>query len=86
MDEAVQPGAEGEVVDFAGGFYAVTHCKGIEAIAPTWQRFVKWRETSPYRFNHDVQWLEESFNPLPGTPMEEVELDLYMPVLKSPGA
>lgn len=81
VDDSVQPGAEGQVVNFPGGLYAVTHCVGIEAIAPTWKRFVKWRETSPYRYNPAIQWLEETFNPGPGTPLDQVELDLYQPIL-----
>lgn len=81
VDESVQPGGDGQVVYFSGGRYAVTRCKGIEAIAPTWKRFVQWREKSPYRFNHSVQWLEETFNPSPTANMDEVELDLYMPII-----
>lgn len=82
VDESIQPGAEGKVVNFSGGVYVVTHCKGIEAIAPTWKHFNQWFEKSPHRFNPATQWFEESFNPEPGTPMEEVELDLYLPIMK----
>lgn len=80
VDETVEPGEDGKVVNFSGGLYAVTHCKGIDSIGPTWKRFVKWREASPYRFNPNIQWLEETFNPF--TVMEDVELDLYMPVVR----
>ncbi len=78
VDESIQPGSEGKVIHFEGGKYAVTRCTGIDNIAPTWQRFVKWREKSPYRYNPAVQWLEESFNP--SAPMDEVILDLYQPI------
>jgi len=78
VDDRYQPGKDETLLDFKGGLYAVTGCKGVEAIGPTWQRFVKWRETSPYHFAHDHQWLEEHFNPF--APLDEILLDLYMPI------
>lgn len=77
-DEAFQDPGEGEMISFQGGLYAVTGCKGVETIGPTWQQFVKWRETSPYQFAHDHQWLEEHLNLF--APMDELSLDLYMPI------
>jgi DNA gyrase inhibitor GyrI len=78
VDESVQPEGEVTVKDFPGGLYAVTRCKGVDSIFPTWQQFVRWREASRYQgANH--QWLEEHFGAL-DMPPEELVLDLYLPV------
>ena len=78
VGETIQPEGELTAKDFPGGLYAVTRCKGVESIFPTWQQFVRWREESPYHSaNH--QWLEEHFGALEG-PLEELELDLYLPI------
>jgi DNA gyrase inhibitor GyrI len=67
-----------EIKDFAGGRYAVTRCAGVGVITETWQRLVLWQEDSPYRQAHH-QWLEECLTP-PGTAMEGMIFDLYLPV------
>ena len=67
-----------EIKAFAGGLYAVTRCLGIPAIGETWRRLALWREDSPYRPAHH-QWLEEALTP-PRTPVEDMVLDLYLPV------
>ena len=78
VDKTVQAEGENTVKDFSGGLYAVTRCKGVENIFPTWQQFVRWREESRYPGgNH--QWLEEHFGAL-GGPLEELVLDLYLPI------
>ena len=78
VGEQVRPEGEITVKDFPGGLYAVTRCKGVETIYPTWQRFVRWREESRYHSaNH--QWLEEHFGALEGPP-EDLLLDLYLPI------
>jgi DNA gyrase inhibitor GyrI len=78
VDGQVEAEGEISVKDFPGGLYAVTRCKGVETIFPTWQQLVRWREESPYRSaNH--QWLEEHFGAL-DVPPEELELDLYLPI------
>jgi len=72
--------AEGEITvkDFPGGLYAVTRCKGVATIFPTWQQLVRWSEESPYHSaNH--QWLEEHFGALDG-PSEDLTLELYLPI------
>ena len=78
VDETVQAEGEISVKDFPGGLYAVTRCKGVENIFPTWQQFVRWREESRYQ-GANYQWLEEHFGAL-GGPLEELVLDLYLPI------
>ena len=78
VDETIQAEEEISVKDFPGGLYAVTRCKGVENIFPTWQQFVRWREESRYQ-GANYQWLEEHFGAL-GGPLEELVLDLYLPI------
>lgn len=81
VEEPVDPGSEGKLLDFSGGLYAVTRSVGVDAIGPTWRKFIEWREKSPYTFAPDHQWLEEHFNW--NEPFDDIVLDLYMPVKKS---
>ena len=71
--------AEGDVElkDFAGGLYAVAPCK-LSNIGEVWKQLVAWREDSPYKPAYH-QWLEECLTP-PGTPLDEMEFDLYLPI------
>lgn len=67
---------------FPGGKYAVTRCKGIPTIHPTWQKLVAWREDSPYRYGGH-QWLEKTVNPsMQGIGFDEIVMDLYMPIVE----
>jgi AraC family transcriptional regulator len=68
------------VKDFAGGLYAVTRVKGVENIAPTWQRLVAWGEGSPYSLARH-QWLEEHFYSDFASETTDF-IDLYMPIRK----
>jgi AraC family transcriptional regulator len=78
VDETVQVEGEVTVKNFPGGLYAVTRCKGVETIFPTWQQLARWGEESRYHgANH--QWLEEHISTLDG-PLEELLLDLYLPI------
>jgi AraC family transcriptional regulator len=80
LDEDFIPSGEVKIIDFPGGMYAVTGCKGVESIFPTWQKLALWRENSSYSMaNH--QWLEEHIGPLESSP-EELVLDLFLPVRK----
>jgi DNA gyrase inhibitor GyrI len=80
IEVAADMPAEGEVTfkAFDGGRYAVTRCKGVENIAPTWRRFMGWLETSPYRLGKH-QWLEQHLGAA-DTALDELEMDLYMPI------
>ncbi len=74
--------SEGEVKikNFAGGLYAVTHCK-LSHITEVWMQLIDWREKSSYRpANH--QWLEECLTPPIDQPIdpEVMEFDLYLPI------
>ena len=69
-----------EIKEFSGGLYAVTRCKGVKNITPTWHRLGTWCENSKYKISSH-QWLEEHF--VPATePIEEAELvvDLHCPI------
>ncbi len=66
------------IKDFPGGRYAVTRCKGVEGIGSTWKRFVAWAGANGYQLARH-QWLEEQLS-MPGLPLEELVLDLYMPI------
>ncbi len=68
-----------QIVDFDGGLYAVTQCRGVERIGPTWKKLVGWREDSPYRHGTH-QWLENNLSEGTSVPAEELVLDLYMPI------
>ena len=78
VDRSTAADDEVTLKEFAGGRYAVTHCKGVESIGPTWRRFVAWLETSPYRLGHH-QWLEQHLGAADVVP-EELELVLFMPL------
>ena len=66
------------IKQFEGGFYLVTRCVGIPNINRTWKRLVAWHEDSDYK-PACHQCLEECLSP-PGTPLDEVVMDLYLPV------
>jgi DNA gyrase inhibitor GyrI len=78
----VEPPADGRIVNFDGGLYAVARCEvpqggAYEVIPATWQKLVTWLESSAYqRGSH--QWLEQSV-PFE-TPGIEFALDLMMPI------
>jgi DNA gyrase inhibitor GyrI len=76
----VEPEGEIQIKEFPGGLYAVAQCKGIPSIGEVWKQLVTWREDSPYKSAHH-QWLEEHLSP-DGTPLEELVLDLYLPIAK----
>ena len=74
----VQGDAEATIKEFAGGLYAVTRCVGIPNIPAMWKQLVVWGEDSPYRMAQH-QWLEECLTP-PDEDMDQIELDLYLPI------
>ena len=71
--------SEGEITvkEFGGGHYAVTRCK-LPRIGEAWKQLAAWREESHYQCGH-YQWLEELISP-PGTPFEDLVLDIYLPI------
>jgi DNA gyrase inhibitor GyrI len=76
----VTPADEIELKTLAGGLYAVTRCTLLD-IGEKWQQLVIWGEDSAYEIAHHRQCLEEAITP-PGTPFEEMVLDLYLPITK----
>ncbi len=77
QDQAVEPPVQVKQVE--GGVYAVTRAVGVAAIYDTWQKLVAWVETSPYTPVWNRQCLEEHIRVF-DVPLEELTLDLYMPV------
>jgi AraC family transcriptional regulator len=83
VDDSVQSDGDARIIDFPGGRYAVTRVEvknPWEDIPSTWQKLVKWMETSKYSHGRH-QWLEEHIGPL----NEQVNdlpftLDLYLPI------
>jgi AraC family transcriptional regulator len=85
VDESLQADGEARIIEFPGGLYAVTR---IEVKSPgddipaTWQRLVRWMETSKYRHGRH-QWLEEHIGPLDEMGGEQpFVLDLYLPIVE----
>ncbi len=67
-----------EVREFPGGKYAVTQCKGVQNIGPTWKKLVDWRKSAGIECgNH--QYLEEHVG-IAGESDDELTLDLFLPV------
>jgi AraC family transcriptional regulator len=74
-----------KITEFTGGLYGVlrcdvTHADPFDIIPPTWQKLVKWLDSSHYKHaNH--QWLEEELtrNEISG---QNFILDLYIPIVE----
>ena len=84
VDESVQADGEARIIDFPGGLYAVTRIEvknPMDDIPGTWQKLVKWMETSKYHHGKH-QWLEEHIGPLDEMGGEEpFTLDLHLPIM-----
>ena len=78
VDPSVEPEGDINIIEFSGGLYAVTRCKGVSTITATWHKLVEWREDSKYKYAEN-QWFEELFNPLEPD-IEKYVFDLYMPI------
>jgi DNA gyrase inhibitor GyrI len=83
VDESVQADREARIIDFPGGLYAVTRLEVKDPgadIPGTWQKLVKWMESSKYRHGRH-QWLEEHIGPLDDMGGEQsFTLDLHLPI------
>ncbi|NLS80019.1 MAG: GyrI-like domain-containing protein [Chloroflexi bacterium] len=75
-----QPEEGVQVIEFAGGTYAVTRCAECgpegQGIPKAWQRLVAWQERSKHRHARH-QWLEEHIS---GSADADMVLNLYMPI------
>lgn len=80
VGEDTEPECDLRVYDFSGGLYAVTGCQGVQAIGATWQALMEWHTTSSFTLGAH-QWLEQHLSPV-GTPLEELLLDLYLPIAR----
>lgn len=83
VDETVQADGDARIIEFPGGLYAVT-CIEVKDpgsdIPGTWQKLVKWMESSKYRHGRH-QWLEEHIGPLGEMGGEQpFTLDLFLPI------
>ena len=76
----VEAEGEAKIIEFPGGLYAVTQCKGIDNIGKVWKRLLTWCEDSKYQRAHH-QWMEEHISPM-DAPLQEFVLDLYAPIVK----
>ncbi len=65
-----------ESLDFAGGWYAVTTCRGFPH-PEIWMRFLGWVRGSAHR-HRPTHELERPHDPL--APESEMVFDLYLPV------
>ena len=66
VDESVQANGDARIIEFPGGLYAVTRIdvkNPWDDIPGTWQKLVKWMESSKYQHGRH-QWLEEHIGPL----------------------
>lgn len=83
VDEVVQADGEAKIIKFPGGLYAVTRLEVQDPgtdIPGTWQKLVKWMESSKYSHGRH-QWLEEHIGPLEGmSPDQPFTLDLHLPI------
>jgi AraC family transcriptional regulator len=79
----IQANDQIKIKDFSGGLYAVLRCDVTRAnpydvIPATWQKLVKWLETSHYK--HGIQqWLEEELTRNEENGQNFI-LDLYLPI------
>jgi DNA gyrase inhibitor GyrI len=71
---------DAEILNYPGGYYAITPCAKVENIFGTWQQFNKWLEQSPYVYGKH-QWLEEVFLN-DNNPEEFDHFDLFLPLHK----
>jgi AraC family transcriptional regulator len=85
VDKSVQADGEAKVIEFPGGLYAVTRLEVKnpgEDIPGTWQKLVKWMESSKYRHGRH-QWLEEHIGPLEQMGEDKrFTLDLHLPIME----
>lgn len=83
VDESVQVDGEARMIEFPGGLYAVTRIdvkNPWEDIPSTWQKLVKWMETSKYHHGRH-QWLEEHIGSLDEMGGDQpFTLDLHLPI------
>lgn len=83
VDESVQADKEARIIEFPGGLYAVTRMEVQDPgsdIPGTWQKLVRWMESSKYRHGRH-QWLEEHIGPLEEMGGEQpFTLDLFLPI------
>ncbi|MFH2039391.1 MAG: GyrI-like domain-containing protein [Chloroflexota bacterium] len=83
VDEMVQAGGGGRIIDFPGGLFAVTHVDAGpngEGIHDAWQALAAWVENSKYTPEfHKRHYLEESPDPFQGSP-NGFAIELYEPI------
>ena len=78
VSDDIDPEGEISIVDFPGGFYAVTRFQGIQKIGEIWKQLALWQERSEYqRGNH--QWLEKLLN-FDEANFEALIFELYLPI------
>jgi len=83
LPEAVHPEeGEGQLLDFAGGAYAVMRCAVHDPgkdIPAAWQALASWAEQNGYELGQH-QWLEEQMDFPFVVDGQDFTLDLYLPI------
>ncbi len=73
-------GGDVELKSFAGGMFAVAHCRGVGAVPDTWRQLVTWLEDSRYTMSHS-QCLEQHTGRINGD-IEALEFALYQAIVE----
>ena len=75
----IEPEGEIEAKEFEGGLYAVTTCRGLAAIGETWMKLWRWVQSGECRYKwRQTHELEKAHDPR--APVEDLVLDLYLPI------
>jgi DNA gyrase inhibitor GyrI len=65
---------------YPGGIFATVTCKGIKNIPLAWKELEEWQKSSEYKLAMALS-LEENLS-APGTPLDEMETKLYLPIIE----
>jgi DNA gyrase inhibitor GyrI len=81
VDDTTEAAGDVHFLDYPGGRFAVTTCKlqgdPRGKMPEIWQQLLEWVQASDYTWRpvHELEGIRN-----PGAPIEEVVLDLYLPI------
>lgn len=78
VDKNEKPESDFRIVEFMGGTYATTICKGAENIFRTWQELFEWCKENKIKFGYH-QPLEKIIQNI--TDINNIVIELYLPVI-----
>ncbi len=82
VEPDLEPSAEVQTMDFAGGLYAVTECKlngdPKGSVPEVWKALWEWTKSSEYSWRQDTHELERVINPRADE--ADIVLELYLPI------